>query len=285
MPVLAGRERAANRTASAPLLLADVYRDHFDYVVRVARRIGGRALAAEDVAQEVFLVVGRCLDRYEPRAQLTTWLYRITFNVVRSMRRRLLLEWSYRADEAEGLEVPAPAHDPVELREAVTALDDILGSMSARKREVLRSVRRRSPPPGRIRTRSPSDRAPCRRRSRPRKCPRSRRRPSRRSRPCPPSSCRRPGCRSRRSCPACCTAGSASCRRCRRSCRRSRSCRRRRPCRCRCPSCCSRRRKRLRREPVIVACALRRRMLRAHTRISKRVVKGKSRGKCANRIF
>lgn len=137
MPVLAGRERAANRTASAPLLLADVYRDHFDYVVRVARRIGGRALAAEDVAQEVFLVVGRCLDRYEPRAQLTTWLYRITFNVVRSMRRRLLLEWSYRADEAEGLEVPAPAHDPVELREAVTALDDILGSMSARKREVL----------------------------------------------------------------------------------------------------------------------------------------------------
>jgi RNA polymerase sigma-70 factor (ECF subfamily) len=35
---------------------------------------------AEEVAQEVFLRAWRALDRFEERAQLSTWLYRIAFN-------------------------------------------------------------------------------------------------------------------------------------------------------------------------------------------------------------
>ena len=113
-----------------------MYRDHFDFVVRVARRLGGRRLSPEDVAQEVFLVVRRRLPTFEPRAQVTTWLYGITFNVVRVMQRRCKLESLYRADESEGLKVPLVARDPIEVREASELLGNILSSMSPAKRNV-----------------------------------------------------------------------------------------------------------------------------------------------------
>ena len=126
----------SSRSVATPLTLDALYRDHFDFVCRVARRLAGRSLLPEDVAQEVFVIVARRLDSFRPLAQVTTWLYAITFNVVRAMRRRLLLELSYRADEAEGLDVPATSYDAVELREAWQTMDEILASMTPRKREV-----------------------------------------------------------------------------------------------------------------------------------------------------
>lgn len=128
-------ERLTAASAVAPTLDA-LYRDHFDFVCGAARRLAGRALVPEDVAQEVFLVVARRLDSFEPRALVTTWLYAITFNVVRAMRRRLRVELSHRADEAEGLEVPLESHDAVEVREALEIMNEILSSMSPRKRDV-----------------------------------------------------------------------------------------------------------------------------------------------------
>jgi RNA polymerase sigma-70 factor (ECF subfamily) len=44
------------------------------------RRFGLEADDAEDVAQEVFLRAWRGLSRFEERARLSTWLYRIAFN-------------------------------------------------------------------------------------------------------------------------------------------------------------------------------------------------------------
>ncbi|MCA1665708.1 MAG: RNA polymerase sigma factor [Myxococcales bacterium] len=136
MPVPRRIERTTSPALASPPTLEALYRAHFDFVCRVARRLAGRALLPEDVAQEVFLVVARRLESFEPFAQVTTWLYGITFNVVRSMRRRLLLELTYRADESEGLDVPADSFDVVELREAWQTMDEILESMAPRKREV-----------------------------------------------------------------------------------------------------------------------------------------------------
>src|ERR1700761_4683229 len=53
---------------------------HADQVYAALRRFGLDPGEADDVAQEVFLRVWRSIDRFEGRAQLSTWLYRIAFN-------------------------------------------------------------------------------------------------------------------------------------------------------------------------------------------------------------
>ena len=53
---------------------------HADRVYGALRRFGLGPADAEDVAQEVFLRAWRGFARFEGRAQLSTWLYRIAFN-------------------------------------------------------------------------------------------------------------------------------------------------------------------------------------------------------------
>ena len=53
---------------------------HADRVYGALRRFGLDANEADEVAQEVFLRAWRGLARFEERAQLSTWLYRIAFN-------------------------------------------------------------------------------------------------------------------------------------------------------------------------------------------------------------
>lgn len=56
-----------------------------------AWRVLGDGEAAEDAVQEAFLRAWRALDRFDERAELSTWLYRIAINAAidqRRMRRR-----------------------------------------------------------------------------------------------------------------------------------------------------------------------------------------------------
>ena len=69
------RCRSGDEDAFAQLVLA-----HADRVYGALRRFGLDAGEADDVAQEVFLRAWRGLARFEERAQLSTWLYRIAFN-------------------------------------------------------------------------------------------------------------------------------------------------------------------------------------------------------------
>jgi RNA polymerase sigma-70 factor (ECF subfamily) len=69
------RARSGDEGAFADLVAA-----HADRVYGALRRFGLDPGEAEDVAQEVFLRPWRGLARFEERAQLSTWLYRIAFN-------------------------------------------------------------------------------------------------------------------------------------------------------------------------------------------------------------
>jgi RNA polymerase sigma-70 factor, ECF subfamily len=69
------RARAGDEEAFAGLVLV-----HADRVYGALRRLGLDADEANDVTQEVFLRAWRGLARFEERAQLSTWLYRIAFN-------------------------------------------------------------------------------------------------------------------------------------------------------------------------------------------------------------
>jgi RNA polymerase sigma-70 factor (ECF subfamily) len=65
-----------------------LYRLHAATVARWARRLGGPDVDAEDVVQDVFLVAKRRLGRFGPGAKVTTWLFRTTEKIARSLRRR-----------------------------------------------------------------------------------------------------------------------------------------------------------------------------------------------------
>jgi len=54
---------------------------------RAAFRILGDAAAAEDAVQDAFLRAWRSLDRFDERAELSTWLYRIAINAAIDHRR------------------------------------------------------------------------------------------------------------------------------------------------------------------------------------------------------
>ncbi|MDB4966478.1 MAG: polymerase sigma factor RpoE [Myxococcales bacterium] len=129
--------RLPRPAASGPPTLESLYRDHFDFVYRVAHGLGARDVDPEDVAQEVFIIAARRLHTFDAAtAQVTSWLYGITFNVVRSMRRRRWLELLYRADESAGLEVPIQSVERMDVLDAWRLANEILGAMAPKRRDV-----------------------------------------------------------------------------------------------------------------------------------------------------
>jgi len=80
--------RQAEPLAAPPLEITAIYRAHAAEVERWVARLAGPAVDAEDVVQEVFLVVQRRLPEWRAEAKLTTWLYRITERVVHRQRRK-----------------------------------------------------------------------------------------------------------------------------------------------------------------------------------------------------
>jgi len=80
--------RDPNRQAEPRLELERLYREHVQRVARWIGRLGGPAVDVEDLVHEVFVIVQKQLSGFRGEAKITTWLYRITENVVRHHRRR-----------------------------------------------------------------------------------------------------------------------------------------------------------------------------------------------------
>jgi RNA polymerase sigma-70 factor (ECF subfamily) len=70
------------------LTLDAVYRAHAPFVWRSACRLGVPLSAAEDVVQEVFLIVHRRLDQFETGTSMRAWLSAIVVRVARANWRR-----------------------------------------------------------------------------------------------------------------------------------------------------------------------------------------------------
>lgn len=122
--------------ASSPTAFRGLYDEHHAFVWAVLRKLGVPERDAEDVMQEVFLVVHRRLDAFEGRSAWTTWLYGITTRVYWNYARRQRSRPQASAS-ASSLRLVDPAPDPERFsqrREASVMLEALLGSLDTDKR-------------------------------------------------------------------------------------------------------------------------------------------------------
>lgn len=77
---------------AAPARAADSFRavveEHSRMVFRLAYRMTGNVEDAEDVVQETFLKAHRSFGRFDARASVATWIYRIALNAAIDVLRR-----------------------------------------------------------------------------------------------------------------------------------------------------------------------------------------------------
>jgi RNA polymerase sigma-70 factor (ECF subfamily) len=121
------------------LSVEEVYRAYVADVGRWAARLGGPGLELEDVVQEVFELVQRELPRFRGEARLSTWLYRITENVVRHHRRGGLFGRRRRGRyrEQELVSEECSSTERLESREAYELVYRALDGMNERYRTAI----------------------------------------------------------------------------------------------------------------------------------------------------
>ena len=74
--------------ATRTLDVEQLFRDHGPYVWRSLRRFGLTDTDADDLTQEVFVVVFKRLHEFEHRSSLRTWVYGIAMRLALAHRRR-----------------------------------------------------------------------------------------------------------------------------------------------------------------------------------------------------
>ncbi len=123
----------------------EVYRRFKRPVWRLARRLTEGEEEALDATQEIFLRVWRGLDGWRGEATLSTWVFQIAWNYLRSLRRRRAQRGrEVSLDPVDGapetVTVPDPAPDPERRAGAAQLLGRIegaLGLLSEQHRTVI----------------------------------------------------------------------------------------------------------------------------------------------------
>ena len=124
----------------APSSVDEAYRDWAHVVVRWAAQLGGTSVDAEDVVQEVFLVVSRQLGGFRATGRFSTWLFEITRKIAANHRRRQRWRfwkagsvWDAEAEPTTG----AQPETELERKEAVTCFYRALDRLPEKYRTIL----------------------------------------------------------------------------------------------------------------------------------------------------
>jgi len=112
------------------------YDAHFDFVFRMARRLGTPTAETEDVVHDVFVVAYRKITDFQG-GNLQSWLYRITSNIVSDRHRKRRVRRAFEKLKVwfGKTEVESPERS-AQRSAAAKAVAVILQHMSPKKREV-----------------------------------------------------------------------------------------------------------------------------------------------------
>jgi RNA polymerase sigma-70 factor, ECF subfamily len=127
-----------------PGTLEQIYDAHFDFVWRNARRLGVPEASADDIAQDVFMIVQRRIADFDGRASMQAWIFGILVRVVhdyrRSFRRKDARHVPLEHESSKGTGAAAPGPSPVELAERAERarlVETLLADLDADKRTLL----------------------------------------------------------------------------------------------------------------------------------------------------
>jgi RNA polymerase sigma factor (sigma-70 family) len=109
---LVARAKTGDRLAFSQLV-----EDNYDFIFRTACKWTGKKSDAEDVAQEVCIKLATAIQSFDGRSAFTSWLYRVTINMVRDTQRS-----SVRRDKnIDAFTLVHPEDDPGNQEESATA--------------------------------------------------------------------------------------------------------------------------------------------------------------------
>jgi RNA polymerase sigma-70 factor (ECF subfamily) len=132
--VLVAKARGGDRAAFRAL-----FERHRSDVARLVYRMVGPRAELEDLVQEVFVQVHRSLRDFRGEARFSTWLHRVTVNVVlmhrRAERSRPVLTEELPAGTIEDSSSVLP-DDEAERRARIAAFFEVLKGISEKKRVV-----------------------------------------------------------------------------------------------------------------------------------------------------
>jgi RNA polymerase sigma-70 factor (ECF subfamily) len=130
---LVNRAKAGDRQAFSQLI-----EDHYDFIFRTACKWTGKKSDAEDIAQEVCIKLATAIRQFDGRSAFTSWLYRVTINMVRDMQRST----SRRGKTVDAFSLVHPEDDPGGQEEAATAhqLWEAVRELPEKQREAIMLV-------------------------------------------------------------------------------------------------------------------------------------------------
>jgi RNA polymerase sigma-70 factor (ECF subfamily) len=139
-PARAGQDVVIARAAAGDKnAFKALYEGHRHDVARLVYRMLGARSDLEDVIQEVFFQVYRSLKDFRGQSKFSTWLHRVTVNVVlmhrRAARSRPVYTEEAPADLTPNNDTVLPDED-ADRRERVRAFGRLLGRLADKKRIV-----------------------------------------------------------------------------------------------------------------------------------------------------
>jgi RNA polymerase sigma-70 factor, ECF subfamily len=136
--------RSETATTVATKSFEQIYNEYSAFVWRNARRLGVPPSGAEDVVQDVFIVVQRRLPDFDARTSIQSWIFGILMRVVahyrRSYQRKDARCVSLEQDARHHNTSPAAARSPseqAENAERVRLLETLLSQLDEGKRTLL----------------------------------------------------------------------------------------------------------------------------------------------------